>query len=136
MVGFYRLSGGKEKYVATLCEVVVVGREFVGKPIIQAFKTFKLNYYLHSDTCCICCILYTNAVTVSLLPDCSACPVSCDDFNGCSSCPTETWLPDCKISTAINSLVILRCLLIICGTYRQVMTVHWNLLSGSSEFHL
>ena len=31
VVGFYRLSGGHEQYAATLCEVVVVGREFVGK---------------------------------------------------------------------------------------------------------
>ena len=30
VVGFYRLSGGTQQYAATLCEVVVVGREFVG----------------------------------------------------------------------------------------------------------
>ena len=31
MVGYGRLTGGPEQYAATLCEVVVVGREFVGK---------------------------------------------------------------------------------------------------------
>ena len=30
-VGFYRLSRGTQQHAATLCEVVVVGREFVGK---------------------------------------------------------------------------------------------------------
>ena len=34
VVGFYRLKGGHHEYLATLCEVVVVGREFVGKPAL------------------------------------------------------------------------------------------------------
>ena len=60
VVGYVRLSGGSDQHAATLCEVVVVGREFIGKPSIQAFKTVKLNYYLstisiHPDTCCIYC---------------------------------------------------------------------------------
>ena len=35
VVGFYRLSGGTDPYAAPLCEVVVVGREFVGKPALH-----------------------------------------------------------------------------------------------------
>ena len=35
VVGFYRLSGGAEQQAATLCEVVVVGREFVGKSALH-----------------------------------------------------------------------------------------------------
>ena len=45
--------------------------------------------------------MYSISVT-RFLPDCSACPVSCEDFNGCGSCPTGTRLPDCQTSrTAI-----------------------------------
>ena len=44
MVGYGRLSGGQDVHSATLCEVVVIGREFVGQYMVYAQLHARMKY--------------------------------------------------------------------------------------------